>query len=502
MITLRDYQVRAVRQTQEQWAAGRRSVCLVAPTGSGKTSMAAAIAAPHRRVVWVAHRRELVGQAVERLRGDGLRVGAICPGERDDAGAPIQVGTIQTLLARSVSPEADLVVFDEGHHYAPASENWSTFAAAYPQAYKLFLTATPERRDGSALGDMCDALVVAASYSELITAGHLASCVVYAPPPDKASSGWSCDPVTAYKKYAPGSIAFAFFDRVARSTEWERAFLAAGIQARTIDGKTSAKDREQYLAEFARGIIRVMCNVATMTEGVDVPAASACILARCPAHPSTYLQMVGRILRPFPGKAHALLLDIADATSRHGYPTQDREYSLTGEAIVLASKSSVRRCAECMAMFPTGISACPMCGWTPPQPKPVEVRIYASELQRVYAGADTPDEHKRNELERLLGLADRRGWSLYFVIKEYKKLFATDPSVATMAALPEAVRRREYDALRHTQATRGFKPGFVAARYKQMFGTWPPREWGMAPLAAIVAARASTAQAGDGEMPW
>lgn len=505
----RDYQIRAERQTREQWAAGHGSVCLVCPTGGGKTTIGAMLcssplpgAAAPPRVVWVAHRKELITQAADRLRDAGLHVGIIAPGfPRTDA--PIQVGTIQTLLARDIRPPADLVVLDECHHYALASEQWSSFLDAYAIATTtadtfqapttpgptdhapvklLGLTATPERRDGSCLGDIFTALVVAASYSELLAAGHLAPCVVYAPPPDKATSGWSCDPVMAYQKYAPGTIAFAFFDRVARSTEWERAFSLAGIQARTIDGKTPDRDREDILNGFARGNPRVVCNVATMTEGVDVPAAATCIMARCPQHPSTFLQMVGRVLRPHPGKPHALLLDISDATARHGYPTEDREYSLTGKAITRASKSAVRRCAECMAMYPSKLPACPMCGWVPPKPKPIEVRIYAAELRRVYQGADTPDEHKLAEFQRLIELAKRKGWALYFVIKEYKKLFAAEPDQQWLRALPEETRLAEYHSLKLAQVTRGFKPGFVAARYRSMFGVWPPREWSALPL--------------------
>jgi hypothetical protein len=135
-----------------------------------------------------------------------------------------------------------------------------------------------------------------------------------------------------------------------------------------------------------------------------------------------------------------------------------------------------------MAMYPTKLPACPMCGWVPPKPKPVEVRIYAAELRRVYAGADTPEEHKRAEFDRLCELSKRKGWALYFVIKQYKKLFASDPPQTWLRELPEQARRAEYDSLRQVAAAKSFKPGFVAARYKAMFGTWPPREWSYLPV--------------------
>ena len=481
MQTLRPYQARAVSLVRREWAAGHSSVCLVAPTGSGKTTMGAALVASEPRAVWVAHQRELVAQAVERLRSHGLRVGAHCPGMLADRDAPVQVGTIQTLLASGARPPADLVVLDEAHHHAPASEHWSTFQDAYPDARKLGLTATPERRDGSPLGDVFTALVVAASYSELLAEGHLAQCVVYAPPRDKARSGWSMDPVQAYTTLAPGTLAFAFFSRVPIAEEWERAFNVAGVPARTIHGKTPASERADILCQFAAGRVRVVCNVATMTEGVDVPAAGTIILAHYPSHASGFLQRVGRALRPHPGKPHALVLDLVDATSKHGYPTDDREYSLTGEAIARSAASGVRRCMSCMAMYPAGLARCPMCGAEPVVAPPPVVHIYSAGLARVYQGADTADEHKLAEYKRLRSLARSRGFSLSFVVAEYKKLFGVEPS---LRGVPEAEKRAEYDRLRAVQVAKALKPGFVGVRYKALFGEWPPREWGYAPLRA------------------
>ncbi len=144
-VTLRSYQLRAVAHVRDRWARGITRVCLVAPTGSGKTTMGAALARD-RRVLWLAHRRELIDQAATRLRDqEGLRVGVICPGFTPDLFAPVQVCTIQTALAREIRPEADLVIADECHHYAKSNETWASFLDAYADKLHLGLTATPER---------------------------------------------------------------------------------------------------------------------------------------------------------------------------------------------------------------------------------------------------------------------------------------------------------------------------------------------------------------------
>lgn len=472
--SLRDYQTRAVRRVREEWDAGHRSVCLVAPTGSGKTTMGAAIVATAQRSVWVAHRRELVSQAADRLRRDGLLVGVLCPGhDRDDA-APIQVGTIQTLLAGGHHPDADLVVLDEAHHYAPASEHWSTFAAAYQGSKVLGLTATPERRDGSPLGDVFDALVEAASYSELIAAGHLVDCHVFRGPDDEAVKGWALDPLTAYQRDGNGGQAFAFFDRVDRAEEWAANFCAAGIPATTISERTNAGNRAAALAAFAAGVLRIICNVYTMTEGIDFPAAAVCILARSCEHPSTYLQMCGRVLRPSPGKLNAILLDLMSMSSVHGYPTRDRVYSLDGEAIGIADKANSITCRECGHVYARGAARCPRCGYSPPKQPLPEITIYSSALRRVYAGADTPEPAKAAEWARLRQLARSRGFSLSWAAKEYEKAFLAAPSLHDVT--PDE-QRREYEQLLDFARSRGFKDGFAAHRYKALFGCWPPRSW-------------------------
>lgn len=419
------------------------------------------------RVIWVAHRTELVQQAAERLRASGLCVGEIRPCAPYEPLLPVQVGTIQTLLARELRPQAELVVLDECHHYALGTELWSTFAAEYPNALLLGLTATPERQDGSPLGDVFSGLVVAASYSELLLDGYLCPCHVYAPEPGKGSSSdWGMDPVEAYNRFAPGTRAIAFFDRVARATEWAEKFGSALV----VSGDMPADERAKALASFRRGDTRVLCNVAVLTEGVDLPEAETVILGRRPTHASLFLQIVGRVLRPSVGKPHATLIDLVDATSEHGYPTDDREYSLDGEAITRSAKSDTRRCQECLAIYPRSNPACPQCGAVPVVQPPPQIKIWSSTLALVYDGANTRAEHKHQEWLRLKSL----GFGLIWSLREYGKLFGSSPPAGSIT---EEDKRREFFQLKEFAQKRGYKPGYAAARFKEAFGKWPPRHW-------------------------
>ena len=154
----------------------------VSPTGSGKTRVATEIVrrsvAKGKRVLWLAHRTELVEQAGRTLVGAGLVVGVIAASSTwtINLDAPVQVASIQTLLARGIYPEADLVVWDECHHCSEAAAEWCSLLTHYPRAFVVGLTATPERGDGSGLAPLFESLVVGATVRELTALQHLVPC--------------------------------------------------------------------------------------------------------------------------------------------------------------------------------------------------------------------------------------------------------------------------------------------------------------------------------------
>lgn len=468
--SLRPYQDRAECAVLSRWRAGTRRVCLVAPTGSGKTVMGVSTVIKRGgRAVWIAHRRELIQQAARQLRQilGQLDVGVIAPGFDLEPFARVQVATVQTLLARKDLPPADVLVLDEAHHYVAA--DWARLAKAYPNADVLGLTATPERQDGKPLGDLFESLIVAASYSELLTDGHLVPCRVYQPP-EKLRDGLAQDPLEAWKRYADGSRTFLFCSSVERAYELAEQFRQAGITAETIEAKTNTRDRDQILQRFASGETTVLTNVYALTEGVDVPAARCVLLARECRHVGMFLQIAGRVLRPHNGKSDAILIDLTGATLVHGMPTEDRVYSLDGDGIRREGVTALRNCLQCGATLPAAQRICPECGFehVPAEPKPV--RIYSIELREVYAGADTPSTAKEREYKRLRELARQKGWSLYFVQKQYKQLFGEMPIISDAT---EEEQREELKRLQAIVAERGYKPGFAAVRFKEMFGKYP-----------------------------
>jgi DNA repair protein RadD len=470
-VTLRDYQERALSGVFEAFGQSR-AVCLIAPTGAGKTVMGSeAVARAACRTVWLTHRGELIDQSAAALERAGQRVGVFAAGRMENTDAPVVVASWQTLLGRDEVPPADLLVVDECHH-AKGTE-WQKVLERYASARLLGLTATPQRGDGRSLGDVFERLVVAAQYSELITAGHLVPCRVFRPDQDM-SPDLAQHPVDAYKRHAPGKSCIVFARSVELAKQYAAEFTEAGHAAEAIEANTPASVRADIIDRFKRGETRVLVNVFVLTEGFDAPATEVCIIARGCSYTATFLQMVGRVLRPAPGKTAAILIDLAGVSHSHGLPTEDRTYSLDGKQAI-SSTGALRVCPACgLCYAPTGDRACPGCGHvTEAGESGVRMpRIYDAELLEVFAGADTPESYQLREWERLVSLCNRKQWSLDWAAKQFRKLFSRGPDPSWFT---EEQKRATLVAFRAFGAQRGFKPGFAAVRYKELFGSYPPR---------------------------
>lgn len=433
MTPLRDYQARTLEQTRAEYRAGNRSIVIVSPTGSGKTRMGVELVLQHLRRVercralWLAHRTELVGQAAARLRAEGVESLAIvqsgaCEGPDD---ARVVVASVETLVARPELslPGVTMVIPDECHHYV--SREWHSVVQRWPDAVRLGLTATPCRSDGTALSGLFDSLVQGPSVQELVDAGHLVPCDVIAPPRHH-ERGIVGTPLEAYLAHAAGRRAVVFCATVDDAAETAEAFRAAGITAANIDGTTSPRDRAAALAAFRAGQISVLTNVYVLTEGWDAPEAEVCILARGCTHVGTYLQIVGRVLRPSAGKTSALLIDLRGAVHVHGLPSDPRVFSLDGKPIKKdKTLVQLRQCSTCGATYRAGPRACVRCGTE--LPKPRRPRVQSGELGRV-----------------------------------------------TVVATPDA-KASYLTHLRSRAAARGYKPGWVGIQFKARFGHWPQR---------------------------
>jgi superfamily II DNA or RNA helicase len=439
IVQLRPYQQQAVNDLRMAYRSGAQAPLLVAPTGMGKTVVFAAItqaaAARGRQVLILVHRRELIHQASAKLAAIGVDHGVIAAGITP-ANASVQVASVQTLIRRLDRAAApDLIIIDEAHHAVAGS--WRKVIDHWPNSLLLGVTATPVRQDGRGLGSMFDRLVLGPSTAELIATGYLSPARIYAPPPvadltgihrragdyaiDEAAERMdrptvTGDAISHYQRIGAGQPAIVFCCNVKHAEHVCAAFNHAGVQAATLLGCTDPVRRDATVAGFAAGDLQVLVTVDVVSEGFDIPAAGCAILLRPTQSLGLYLQQVGRVLRPAPGKNHAVVLDHVGNVHRHGFPDDHREWTLADQERRARSTGqpapSVRTCSSCFAAFKPA-PLCPCCGAAcAPPPRVIRQQDgELKELQREAVQQRVAERKKARTLPELLAVAKERGYS-------------------------------------------------------------------------------------------
>lgn len=481
-LQLRDYQTNAIDQVRDHLRAGAHRVLLVAPTGAGKTVIASAMihAAQARgsRIVFLAHRRELITQCSAKLDQLGVDHGIIMASHpRWKPHLQVQVASVQTLARRlQCDPrdsrrlrEPDLVFIDEAHH--ARARTYERILEAFPKACAVGLTATPWRIDGRGLGELFEQLVVAARVRELTEQGSLVPARGFTyQRPDlsqvRTSAGdynlaqlddamgkvvLTGDLVAEYQAHAAGKRAVVFAVNVKHSRAIVEQFRAAGVQAEHVDDQTPETERDAVLARIRDGRTLVVSNVGILTEGWDCPAVEVAILARPTKSVALALQMMGRVLRPWPGKDCARIHDHAGVILEHGLPDDDRDYSLEGNKP--PAPAPTRSCPQCFCVNPAGRKTCIECG--------AELASVQGQQQRQVVQVDG----KRIEFgPGSDGIAE--------YMERQADAWEPDELALLAAATPEQ-KAAEYLLLQREARQRGFRPGWVGYRYREMFGAWP-----------------------------
>jgi len=451
-VDLRDYQASSVERVRAAMRDGAKRVVLVLPTGAGKTRIGSAIVARAvargSRVLWLAHRTELVDQTAQTLHGFGLPVGVVAASSAwpIDPSAPVQVCSVQTLLAREHRPAADLLIWDECHHASEAAPTWAALLSAYPDVRTVGLTATPERGDGSGLAPLFDRLVVGVTVRELTERGFLVPCDVVRPAKLLKPGVLAQEPLAAYQEHAAGQQGFLFAPSVEEAQRYAEAFTAAGARAVAVHAGTKADDRTVALTLFRQGVVRLLCNVYVFTEGTDLPMAQCCILARGASTAGTYLQMVGRVLRPHRGKTSATLLDLRGVSHVHMMPEDERVFRLEGKAITAAIEAL---CKVCKSPLGEAGYPCACCGYAPEAGDDDEKRAEIANAPLVkFARLIAQGPTQRLEtLIRWIRAADAKGWKRSSVRYKWRHCYQDAPDALMWRAACAEADRQAQEAL-------------------------------------------------------
>lgn len=343
---LRPYQERGCEAVVREWV-DRNSTLVVMPTGTGKTVLFADIirrAQPARAMV-IAHREELIFQAQSKIaRVTGLDVQVEMADYRVDLSGlmgppPVIVSTVQTHTAggdgggrmTKFDPMLfGLLIIDEAHHATAASyRRVIDYYRQNPALKVLGVTATPDRADEEALGQVYETVAFEYEILDAIQDGWLVPVeqqMVEVAGLDFSAvrtvdgdlNGADLASVMEYEKNLHGIAdptiqivgdrrALVFAASVAHAERLAEIFNRhrEGC-AGWVCGKTDKDERRKLLADYAAGKLQYVVNVGCLTEGFDDAGVEVVVMGRPTKSRSLYAQMVGRATRPAEAIAHTL----------------------------------------------------------------------------------------------------------------------------------------------------------------------------------------------------
>ena len=356
LLHLRDYQRDAVDAIEDAHQGGMNFPAIVLPPGAGKTVILSHLAAEnidahHNRIMVLVHRDELADQAMDKLRrvAPHLTVGKVKATD-DDVFADVVVASVQTAsrkdrLARLVESQKSsptrrprqfgLIITDEVHHAAAVS--YRKIYEAFPRARKAGVTATLARGDGVGLGSVVDDVVFSRTWLWMIKRGYLVDPVgqeVIAEDLDLRNvkrSGGDFAPgslgdamidadageviAKAYAEHARDRKGIIFTPTVAAAYDVQESMSKIGFATGVVTGETPRSERLRIYDDSRTGRISAIINCGVLTEGADFPWVDVVVPKITRSEP-LFQQMVGRALRPFPGKRDALVLSVGGMSGR------------------------------------------------------------------------------------------------------------------------------------------------------------------------------------------
>jgi superfamily II DNA or RNA helicase len=341
---LRPYQEEGAQAIIERLKTDR-STLLVMPAGTGKTQTFVTVAGRLGvRTLFLAHRDELITQAANRIEQMlGTAPAIEKASEHASHDAQYVVASVQTLrwprLGTWPRDHFGLVVVDEGHH--AVSKGHKGVTSYFESAKVLGVTATPDRLDKLALGEVFDSVAYTYPLPTAVADGWLTKVIArrirlkevdlngvstragdFATNELEARIGHD-KALTAIRKalleYSEGRKTLIYTPMVESACRLMQLLNEEQPGcARVVHGETPLEERRETLRAHAAGEFQFVTSVGVLTEGFDSPSVSCIAMARPTKSRALYTQIIGRGMRLAEGKSDCLVLDFTGVTDQLG----------------------------------------------------------------------------------------------------------------------------------------------------------------------------------------
>ncbi len=336
------------------------------PTGTGKTILFASIVRDiqnwiiknHKdsHILILAHVRELIQQAADKLKKRSIDSGIIMSGHPQQLDKIVQVASVQTFMSirnreKMSSKNFDFIIIDEAHHaLAPRYQDiWEMF----PESKKLGVTATPWRMDHSGFTAIFEDIIISHPIEWFVKEGYLSNYDYISISPnsdiqheinsidrfgidgdyleEELITRFDKDSIRAklyesYSQFCKGKKGIIYAINRQHAANILNTYQRHGVSIAMIDGNTPKSQRDYLLDEFRRGVLHVIVNVNIFSEGFDCPDIEFIQLARPTKSLAMFLQQIGRGLRTSKDKEKGLILDNVGLYNRFGTPMANRRW--------------------------------------------------------------------------------------------------------------------------------------------------------------------------------
>ena len=343
-LELREYQQEALDSLEAMRAYKKTIAMLYHATGTGKTVTAVMDAKRcGGRVLFVAHTMELVNQAYNTFKTlwDTVSVGKFADNVKD-TDSHVICGSIQSValnLELFQDNDFDYIIIDEAHH--ASADTYQKVLAYFKPEFTLGLTATPERADDTNILEIFKNTAHKLDIQTAVEIGALVPvrCIrihtnidmtkvrfnsvqynirdlddkIFVPERNKLI-------VDTWLSYVKNKRTVVFCASVKHAEQIAKLFQDAGIDALAVSGNMKTSERNEQLAKFAIGDIKVLCACDLLNEGWDCPQIEVLFMARPTMSKVLYIQQLGRGMRNCEGKDHLMVFDFVDNASQYNAP--------------------------------------------------------------------------------------------------------------------------------------------------------------------------------------
>ncbi|TMW70652.1 DEAD/DEAH box helicase family protein [Alteribacter natronophilus] len=308
---------------------------VVMATGLGKTYLAGFFAEEYDRVLFVAHREEILYQAKKSFnhimpeKSQGILNGNLKERQSDQVFASIFTLSREKELHRFSPYEFDLIIVDEFHHAAASS--YQALLDYFKPGFLLGLTATPDRLDGKDVYNLCEGNVAyQLHFLEAIERNWLSPFRYYGvyDDTDYSSITWLG---TQYDKEELAAVqmrtdlaekifdawskhkqtrTLAFCSSIKQAQFLNDYFISRGVRAVTLTSGRTVLSRPEAIRQLTSGELDIIFTVDLFNEGTDIPSVDTLLFARPTESLTVFTQQVGRGLRLHEGKENCVIIDL------------------------------------------------------------------------------------------------------------------------------------------------------------------------------------------------